>query len=39
MVIKVKRAGDRAHEMNQSSGSQLEAILFPMGTFEVIFGG
>lgn len=33
MVIKAKGAGGRAHEMNQSSGSQLEAVLFPMGKF------
>lgn len=33
MVIKAKGAAGRAHEMNQSSGSQLEAILFSMGQF------
>ena len=33
MVIKAKRAGGHAQEMNQSSGSQLGAVLFPRGTF------
>lgn len=31
MVIKAKRTGGHAHEMNLSSDSQLETILFSMG--------